>query len=91
MVINNIIVTGNCKDKKEIKFYIDRFKKNHPNDILSKIDIDLDGEYANITYKKKAIPFERIRRITGYLVGNMDRWNDAKTSEERDRVKHSVV
>lgn len=34
--------------------------------------------------------FERIRRITGYLVGAMDKWNDAKTAEERDRVKHSV-
>ncbi len=33
--------------------------------------------------------FERIRRITGYLVGTMDRWNDAKTAEEADRVKHS--
>lgn len=33
--------------------------------------------------------FERIRRITGYLVGTTDRWNDAKRSEERDRVKHS--
>ena len=34
--------------------------------------------------------FERIRRITGYLVGTMDHWNDAKTAEERDRVKHSL-
>lgn len=34
--------------------------------------------------------FERIRRITGYLVGTMDNWNDAKTAEEKDRVKHSV-
>ena len=34
--------------------------------------------------------FERIRRITGYLVGTMDNWNDAKTAEEADRVKHSV-
>ena len=34
--------------------------------------------------------FERIRRITGYLVGTMDNWNDAKTSEEKDRVKHSL-
>jgi len=34
------------------------------------------------------IPFERIRRITGYLVGTLDRFNDAKRSEERDRVKH---
>ena len=34
--------------------------------------------------------FERIRRITGYLVGTMDRWNDAKRAEEHDRVKHGV-
>lgn len=34
--------------------------------------------------------FERIRRITGYLVGTVDRFNNAKRAEERDRVKHSV-
>lgn len=36
----------------------------------------------------KGIDFERIRRITGYLVGNMEKWNDAKQAEERDRIKH---
>lgn len=35
--------------------------------------------------------FERIRRITGYLVGTLDRFNDGKRAEERDRVKHSVT
>ncbi|MBR6526234.1 MAG: anaerobic ribonucleoside triphosphate reductase [Clostridia bacterium] len=35
-------------------------------------------------------PFERIRRITGYLVGTLDRFNNAKRSEERDRVKHNT-
>ncbi|MDR0459401.1 MAG: anaerobic ribonucleoside triphosphate reductase [Coriobacteriales bacterium] len=35
-------------------------------------------------------PFERIRRITGYLVGTLDRFNNAKRSEERDRLKHEV-
>lgn len=34
------------------------------------------------------VKFERIRRITGYLVGTIDRWNSAKRAEERDRVKH---
>lgn len=34
--------------------------------------------------------FDRIRRITGYLVGTMDRWNDAKRAEEKDRVKHTL-
>ena len=34
--------------------------------------------------------FERIRRITGYLVGTMDHWNNAKRAEEHDRVKHTM-
>lgn len=35
-------------------------------------------------------PIERIRRITGYLVGTMDRWNDGKKAEEAARVKHII-
>ncbi len=38
----------------------------------------------------KGVLFERIRRITGYLVGSMDKWNNAKRAEERDRVKHGL-
>lgn len=38
----------------------------------------------------EGIGFERIRRITGYLVGTLDRFNNAKRAEERDRVKHST-
>lgn len=34
--------------------------------------------------------FDRIRRITGYLVGTTDRWNNAKRAEEKDRVKHGM-
>ena len=36
------------------------------------------------------VKFDRIRRITGYLVGATDRFNDAKRAEERDRVKHGL-
>lgn len=36
----------------------------------------------------KGVMFERIRRITGYLVGTLDRFNNAKRAEEHDRVKH---
>jgi len=39
-------------------------------------------------YVGKDIKFERIRRITGYLVGTLDRFNNAKKQEEHDRVKH---
>lgn len=35
------------------------------------------------------VKFERIRRVTGYLTGSLERWNNAKRAEERDRVKHS--
>ena len=37
----------------------------------------------------QGVLFERIRRITGYLVGTLDRFNNAKQAEERDRVKHA--
>ena len=40
--------------------------------------------------EKDGIPFQRIRRITGYLVGTLDRFNNAKRAEERDRVKHTI-
>ncbi|AEC01087.1 anaerobic ribonucleoside triphosphate reductase [Selenomonas sputigena] len=40
--------------------------------------------------KENGRPFERIRRITGYLVGTIDRWNNAKRAEEHDRVKHGI-
>ena len=38
----------------------------------------------------EGVEFERIRRITGYLVGTIDRFNNAKASEVRDRVKHGL-
>lgn len=39
----------------------------------------------------EGVAFERIRRITGYLVGTMEKWNNAKRAEEHDRVKHSLA
>lgn len=38
----------------------------------------------------EGVGFERIRRITGYLVGTLDRFNNGKRAEEHDRVKHNV-
>ena len=39
----------------------------------------------------KNIKFQRIRRVTGYLVGTLDRFNNAKRAEEHDRIKHLHV
>lgn len=38
----------------------------------------------------EGVKFERIRRITGYLVGTLDRFNNAKRVEEHDRLKHGI-
>lgn len=50
--------------------------------------IDVNGTEFDDVIVGKGIMFERIRRITGYLVGTMNRWNNAKKAEEKERVKH---
>lgn len=84
----SIIITGNA-DPKEAQAYVD-YLQNKYNRKLDKLDINIDGDYVDLDYTFSHVPFERIRRITGYLVGTMDNWNDAKTAEEADRVKHSL-
>lgn len=48
-----------------------------------------DGTCRQLFWFTK-VPFNRIRRITGYLVGDLNRFNDAKAQEVRDRVKHTT-
>lgn len=50
---------------------------------------DTPDEYG-ITPVFEKVPFQRIRRITGYLVGDLGRFNDAKRAEVEDRVKHQA-
>ena len=50
----------------------------------------IDDECPCCHRKEEEIAFERIRRITGYLVGTLDRFNNAKRAEESDRVKHGT-
>ena len=57
------------------------------NQKSSKAAKEYFNQYAHYFDEHK---FERLRRITGYLVGTLDRWNDAKKAEEHARVKHSV-
>ena len=54
------------------------------------IDINVCGDEVELNYDLGERPFHRIRRITGYLGGTLDRFNNAKRAEERDRVKHSI-
>lgn len=76
-------VKGDISEHEKL-LYVQKAEKEHPG--CYELDLKADGEYVDITYH--IMPFERIRRITGYLVGTLERWNDAKRSEEKDRVKH---
>lgn len=76
--------------EEEISAYKNYIKEKYPNDIIDEIILEFDGEDVNIETHKHSIPFDRIRRITGYLVGTLDRFNNGKRAEERDRVKHGV-
>lgn len=78
--------------QEEIEAYIQR-GKNKYGDLLKGITLKTvpeDTDSVDIFYDVKHVPFTRLRRITGYLVGDMNRWNNAKREEEHDRVKHGV-
>ena len=77
--------------EEEKKGYIDYARKKYPDEEIDEIIIEFDNEgYANLEIHKHSKPFVRIRRITGYLVSDMSKWNNAKKSEEKDRVKHNI-
>ncbi|MGN0688634.1 MAG: anaerobic ribonucleoside-triphosphate reductase [Oscillospiraceae bacterium] len=86
----NINVTNGTLPQSEIDYYVEQAQKKYPDKVITAIDLEVDGDYINAAYHFRTQPFERIRRITGYLVGTLDRFNDAKRSEESDRVKHTV-
>ena len=84
-------VIGEQLSQDEINAYIDYGKKKYSDRVILGMTVKTDGEYVDLQYDfAKDIPFDRIRRITGYLVGTLERFNDGKRAEEHDRVKHSV-
>ena len=86
----NVTVTGTpAIDQAEIYEY-ERRASDKYGARCTALDIHVDGDEVELKYHVQNPPFERIRRITGYLVGAMPRWNDAKRAEERDRVKHAT-
>ncbi len=88
-MIETRVSGGNISDAEK-EAYIKRGFEKYKGDLES-IDIEIDGDYVNLHYHVKPIPFQRIRRITGYLVGTIDRFNDAKKEEVEDRVKHLPI
>lgn len=87
------------KEVKEALKEFDQYETMHVSclvEVAMKLIADKSGEESAKEYFKEHEmwfdegKFERLRRITGYLVGTLDRWNDAKKAEEHARVKHSV-
>lgn len=69
---------------------------NDDNNSSSNNSVGNNSQYAKVGEGKlyrnigEGVPFERLRRITGYLVGTIDRWNNGKLAELKDRVKHGT-
>lgn len=85
-----VTVIGGDISPEEQQAYINRAIEKYGDHVVG-LKIEVDGEYVNLHYEldtKK--PFKRLRRITGYLVGYLDRWNNGKRAEENDRVKHET-
>lgn len=84
----DVMVYGGELEQKEILAYFSYIEEKYPGRKLQSLELTVDGEEVELKYEFKPVSFERIRRITGYLVGTTDRWNNAKRKEEQDRVKH---
>jgi hypothetical protein len=86
--MNITVVNGEISDIEQKKYA--EYLTNKFNRSIDTLEITVDGDYVDLRYSFVPVNFERIRRITGYLVGTVDRFNNAKKAEERDRVKHDV-
>lgn len=92
-VINGITVNihGGGMPLSEMRQYVKHYTGKYKDKRIKSLDITLvRGGMVDVDIHFKPVPFERIRRITGYLVGTLDRFNDAKRAEEHDRVKHTL-
>lgn len=85
-----IVVKNGKMSEEEQNEYAKYIRKKNPDKYITELELTIDGDFVDIRFKYDNIPFERIRRITGYLVGDMSRWNNGKRAEESDRVKHST-
>lgn len=90
-LINGVQITANEEmSDQSCRSYIAWAREKNPGHVIESMNLEFDGEEVGVEYKIAPVPFEKIRRITGYLVGTVDRFNDAKAAEEHDRVKHTI-
>ncbi len=85
--------TETVTNESELEAYVQRGLGMEGGENLVRVDAEIaqdDPNEVEIKYHFRNRPFDRIRRITGYLVGTLDRFNNGKRAEERDRVKHGL-
>ena len=84
------VINGELSDE-ELEVYVANLKDKYGNRVINKIIFTVDGDFVDAKCEFGDVaPFDRIRRITGYLVGTLNRFNNGKRAEEKDRVKHSI-
>lgn len=86
-----ITIENGIIPEDEVPAYVERGRELYSKK-LQRVRLILDKhdpEMVDVHYYWNASRFQRLRRITGYLVGTLDRWNNAKRAEEHDRLKHS--
>lgn len=85
------VLNGTLSDAEK-EAYVKRARALYPERRINEMNITLvDDNFVDIEYNYDTTPFQRIRRVTGYLAGTLDRFNNAKKAEVRDRVKHDVT
>jgi len=67
--MTQINVINGTLSKKEQEAYLKFAMEKYPNRAIRTMQIDLDGDYVNLSYEFEDVSFQRIRRITGYLNG----------------------
>ena len=86
-----VTVVGGTLDDYEIQCYLEKLRQEYPYEKITELEITVNADdTVSLDYGVKPPDFQRIRRITGYLVGTLDRFNNAKREEERQRVKHTI-
>lgn len=82
--------SDSISDAEEAAAYIKHGQQKYGRYLIG-VYGEIVGDEVDLDFKHEPLPkFERIRRITGYLVGTLDRFNDGKRAEEAERVKHKV-
>lgn len=84
------IINKNNLSQEFIQAEIDQIESEKGRHVIKAEFVDNGDGTCTQRFWFSKVPFNRIRRITGYLVGDLNRFNDAKRHEVEDRVKHTT-